>query len=93
MNVAFFFHCKINCPSQNQKKIYFQMLVIHFNEKTLKALLLQIQETKMIVSSKVGGINFIPSTCGQKLTYMDMNLRLSEIFIIFCQVQKTYIKV
>ena len=43
------------------------MPVIHFNDKTLKTLLLQILETKMTVSSKVGGIHFFTSACGQKI--------------------------
>ena len=69
MNVAYFFHCKINFLSQNQNTDDFQMLVIHFNDTTLKTLLLQILETQIIVSSKVGGIHFCPSTCGQKMSF------------------------
>ena len=38
MNVAYCFYSKIHVVFQNQKKIDFQMFVIHFNRQTLKTL-------------------------------------------------------
>ena len=42
MSVAYSFYCKIHAVFRNQKKIDFQIFVIHLNGQNLKTLLLQI---------------------------------------------------
>ena len=58
MNEAHSCFCKFNFVYQNQEKINCQMFVIHIDGTNLKTVLLQILETNMIFSSKLGGIHF-----------------------------------
>ena len=57
MNEAYSFYCKIHVVFQNQKKIYFSMLVIHLNRQTLIKKILQILVFKMIFLVKFGSID------------------------------------
>ena len=59
MNVAYYFHSKINLVFQNQEKIDFQMFVIHLNGQNLKTLLLPILGIKMIFCKEMGGLKKI----------------------------------
>ena len=48
MKAAYSFFCKIHVVCQNQKKISFQIFVIHLNRQTLKSFFLQIIVAKTI---------------------------------------------
>ena len=52
-------------------KSAFRVVLCHQNDMTLKTLLLQILVTKMIFSSKLGGIHFFPLPVGKRWAYID----------------------